>query len=90
MFPLAAITPRSDARQLERGPVNPNGVTLTHTESGATDGSTVHAPAKPGVSITMSAVPSSSANAGSSGPETTTDCLPALHASHRSGRARRG
>ena len=31
MFPLLARTPRSDARHEARGPVRPNGVTLSHT-----------------------------------------------------------
>ena len=83
MLPLAAMTPRSDARQSARGPVSPNGVTLTQTAAGASAGSSVHAPGKPGVSMTMSASARSSSSAGSSGPETTTDCFPAAQAAHR-------
>ena len=39
MFPDAAITPRSDARQPERGPSLPNGEMRTHTACGARAGS---------------------------------------------------
>src|SRR5713226_2243725 len=55
MLPLAAITPRSDARQPALGPSDPNGVTTTHTESGASCGSASMVPGQPGVVSTMSA-----------------------------------
>jgi hypothetical protein len=90
MFPLDAVTPRSDARQPARGPELPNGVTLTHTASGARSGSTANEPGKPGVSITASAVVSSSSSRGSSGPSTTTLDLPAPHARKRRVSARSG
>src|SRR5680860_392587 len=89
MFPLAAITPRSDPRQRARGPTRPNGVTLTHTASGARSGSSTSAPGKPGVSITTSVVASSDANRASSGPSTTRLVLPALQAMNRCGSAAR-
>src|SRR5579863_1898569 len=38
MFPVDAMTPRSLALQLARGPSTPNGVTRTHTASGARPG----------------------------------------------------
>src|SRR3954452_12756866 len=34
-FPEAAMTPRSEARHDDRGPVAPNGVTVTQTEPAA-------------------------------------------------------
>jgi len=37
MFPVDAMTPRSDARHDARGPSRPNGVTATQTAPGASD-----------------------------------------------------
>jgi hypothetical protein len=88
MFPLDAMTPRSEARQPARGPVRPKGVTLTQIASGARAGSSSSAPGKPDVSITASAVLSSSSRRGSSAPSTTTLVLPAPQARKRRGRAR--
>ena len=77
MFPLAAITPRSDARQAARGPSSAERRDAAPTPRAArASGSTVHAPGKPGVSITMSASASSASRRGSSGPSTTTLRLP--------------
>ena len=64
MLALAAITPRSEARQPACGPDDPKGVTRTHTACAARAGSSTSAPGKPGVSITTSAPASSSASAG--------------------------
>ena len=90
MFPLDAITPRSDARQPACGPVAPNGVTRAQTAREARAGSRSNVPGKPGVSITASAVASSSSRRGSSGPSTTTLALPAPQARKRRGSARSG
>src|SRR6266540_3102171 len=90
MFPLAAITPRSDARHPERGPVRPNGVTLAQTACGAVSGSRSKAPGNPGVSMTASAVARRSARRASPGPSTSTLAFPALHARKRWGSARSG
>ena len=84
MLPVDAMTPRSPAFQPACGPVQPNGVTETHTACGATAGSTSSAPGHPGVSSTMSASCSSSTSRASAGPSTTIDRSPAFHATKRS------
>ncbi len=84
MFPVDAMTPRSLARHRARGPSDPKGVTRTHAASGARAGSSSRAPGHPGVHSTTSAPARSSARWGSSGPRTSTQVLPALHAVKRS------
>ncbi len=79
MLPLAAITPRSDARHDERGPSRPNGVMLTHTASGARAGSSCSVPARPGESNTMPASVRTASSAGSWAASARTS-LPAFHA----------
>src|SRR5256886_13410250 len=90
MFPLAAMTPRSDARQPACGPVPPNGVTRAQTAPEARAGSRSNVPGKPGVSITASAVANSASRQGASGPSTTTPPLPAPPARERRGGAATG
>src|SRR5712692_2416755 len=81
MLPLAAITPRSDARQPALGPSDPNGVTTTHTEPGASCGSASMVPGQPGVVSTMSAPARIDA---SSAPDATTLVLPPFQEEKRS------
>ena len=49
MFPDDAMTPRSDARHVARGPVRPNGVTSTQTACGALARSAAGMPSSYGV-----------------------------------------
>ena len=70
MLPLAAIAPRSVARQSARGPDSPKGVIRTQTAPGARSGSTWSAPGQPGVSRTTSVPASNASRRGSSAPQT--------------------
>ena len=90
MLALAAITPRSDARHCDRGPVSPKGVRLTHTDCGAVAGSTVHAPGSYGVSRTTSARANNLVKVGSSTPATGTTRVRCVQAVYRYGSARSG